>query len=51
MSRHSTNLDNSIKGQEPSVVAVGAVGVVWTIFSDQSFLSSFSPSGRWPDID
>ena len=51
MSRRPTNLDNSIKGQEPSVLAVGAVGVVWTFFSDQSFLSSFYPSGRRLDID
>ena len=37
-------------GQGPTALAVGAGGVVWTFFSRLSF-SSFSLSGRWPNID
>ena len=39
-----------IVGQEPTVLSVGAGGVVWVSFSRLSFL--FLPlSGRRPDID
>ena len=31
-------------GQGPTVLAVGAVGVVWTFYSHLSFLTSFSLS-------
>ena len=40
-----------IVGQGPTMLAVGASGVVWAFFSRLSFLSSSSLSGRRPDID
>ena len=43
----ATNLDN--RGQGPTALAVGRDGVVWTFFSQLSFLFSFSlPLG---DVD
>ena len=42
------------EGQGPTALAVGAGGVVWTIFlSSIKFLKIFflHLSGRWPDID
>ena len=41
-----------IVGQGPIALAVGAGGALFGHFySPLSFLSSFSLSGRWPDID
>ena len=43
--------DLVIVGQGPIALAVGAGGVVWTFFFSRLFLSSFSLSGKRPDID
>ena len=48
--KRPTNLDNICAERGPTVLAVGAGGLVF-FFSCLSFLSFFSLSGRWPDID
>ena len=40
-----------IVGQGPTALIVGSGGAFGHFFSHLSFLSSFSHSGRWPDID